>query len=92
MIDSIRAEIDYRQQQVRSDVAAGRRGTATDRAERSARTTEERPASGRPAGRPATGVTAAVVAGPATRRAARHHRAARPPVLRAQSQSGGSVC
>ncbi|MBB5788668.1 hypothetical protein [Jiangella mangrovi] len=76
MIDSIRAEIDYRQERVRRDVAAVRPSTGKGRAERSARTSEDHPAAGRPA----------------TRRPRPAVQYARPRALSTQPGPGGTVC
>ena len=76
MIDSVRAEIDYRQERVRHEVAAVRPSTGKGRGERSARTSEDRPAAGRRA----------------SRRPRPAVQYARPRSLSAQPGSGGTVC
>ncbi|TDC50813.1 hypothetical protein E1212_13765 [Jiangella ureilytica] len=76
MIDSVLAEIGYRREQVRRDVAAGRRTKGTNRAERTARMTEDHPAAGRRA----------------TRRPRPAVQYARPRAVSAGPQPGGRVC
>ena len=76
MIESVVAEIDYRREQVRRDVAASRRTAGTGRAERSGRTSEDHPATGRNV----------------VRRPRPAVQYARPRAVSTGPQSGGHVC